>query len=233
MLNLGSFSNRELALMIWAALIVVAILLKSDLRKSFKPILKILFERVIIVTFAVYYAYVALLVFCLEGLHLWDISQFKNTVIWSIFVGISAIFSVASQREKKHHIFFRKWLHEAVSVTVFIEFLVSFETFSLITELILQPFLVLIVMVGAYSESKDEYKNVEQLCNVILGIAFLTIAYHTVQGVFVDYSAFASVATFKDFITPILLSVFFTPFLYVLYAYSTYETFFYSDAMGF
>ncbi|MCC6598768.1 MAG: hypothetical protein IT559_08265 [Alphaproteobacteria bacterium] len=226
MLNFGSFSNRELALMIWVALIVIAILFKSDWRKLCKPILKILSERVIIVAFAVYYVYVAFLVFFLEDLHLWDTSQLKNTVIWSIFVGISTIFRVASQREEKHHIFFKKWLHDSIGVTVFVEFLVSFKTFSLIAELILQPFLALIVMVGAYSESRDEYKKAEQLCNVILGIAFIVIAYHAVQGVFVDYNVFASVATLKDFITPILLSIFFTPFLYVLYAYSTYETFF-------
>jgi hypothetical protein len=186
-------------------------------------VFKAFFQRAVISIIVTFYLYVGFIVFCLEGLNIWDTSQIKNTLVWSIFVGIAAIFRAVTEKETKHPIFFKNWIFDNLKVIVFVEFIVSFKPFPFLAELILQPFIAFISMVSVYAGHKDEHRSARKACNAILSIVGLFIVAHAINSIWVNYNEFATTNTLKDFYTPILLSLSLTPFLYLLYIYASYE----------
>ena len=213
-------SNREIAILIWFGVAFVFSARKTDLRKTFAPILKCLLNRIILSVLFLYLLYVGFMIFCLEGWGLWDSGQIKNTIIWTSVVGLVAIFKVA---DAKKETFFEDWIFDNFKIAVVLGFIVSFYTFHILIELILQPFIVIVVMMSALSESKEEHKAVNVLCDWVLAIIGLYVLWWSGNKIWADPSAFLTLQTVQDFATPIMLSLAFTPFLYVLFIYATYE----------
>ncbi len=213
-----------MALLIWAVILLIVICIKSSLREFLVLIIKHFLRRKIITLVLIYCSYVVFAVWCLNGWNLWDAGQIKNTLIWSIFVGIAAGFKVVMNAKKSG--FFKEWIIDNLRVTILIEFIISLETLPLIVEIIMQPVLLFFVLMGAHSEGKEEFKIVSRFCNAVLVIAGLCIATYVIRGVWVHYTEYATVQTFQDFYIPILLSLSLTPFLYALYVYSSYERIF-------
>lgn len=217
------FNNREIALLIWVIILLAFALSKSEMRESFLAVFKAFFQRAVISIIVTFYVYVGFIVFCLVELNVWDTSQIKNTLIWSVFVGIAAIFRTVTEKETKDPVFFKNWIFDNLKIIVFVEFIVSFKPFPLLVELILQPFIAFISMVSVSAEYKDEHRSARKACNAILSIVGFFIVAHAINSIWVNYNEFATMNTLRDFYTPILLSLSLTPFLYLLYVYASYE----------
>ena len=213
-------NNREIAILFWFGVAFVFFARKTDMRKTFAPIFKCLLNRIILSVLFLYLLYVGFMIFCLEGWGLWDSGQIKNTIIWASVVGLVAVFKVA---DVKKETFFENWILDNFKIAVVLGFIVSFYTFHILIELILQPFIVIVVMMSAFSENKEEHKVVNSLCNWILAIIGLYALWWSGNKIWDDPSKFLTLQTVQDFSTPIVLSLAFTPFLYVLFIYATYE----------
>lgn len=66
------FNNREIALLLWIAIIVLAVLL-SKLRKSLVPIIQILTKRLFLIIFSLIGAYLFGVILVLKNLEVWQI----------------------------------------------------------------------------------------------------------------------------------------------------------------
>ena len=96
-------------------------------------------------------------------------------------------------------------------------------TFNLIAELILLPFLFLITALTAFSERDKEHAKVHSILNGILSfLGFLLIVYF-VYSLFINFGEVAKEKTTYDFFIPIILTVFYIPFLFFMLLYSVYE----------
>jgi hypothetical protein len=78
----------------------------------------------------------------------------------------------------------------------------------------------------AYSETDEKYNEVRKVLNFLLavmGIIFLGYATHMI---ITDFDDFFLKRNLVDFVLPLLLTIMFTPFIYLIALYSSYETLF-------
>jgi cytochrome c oxidase assembly factor CtaG len=82
------------------------------------------------------------------------------------------------------------------------------------------------VLAAAATATGDKYKAERKFINKTLAaVSFGLIAYSVVHIAF-DFHNFATTKTLEDFLTPIVLTLAFLPFVYIVAIYSTYEALF-------
>lgn len=219
------FNNREIATLFWLAVVLIWGCSQKNLRKSMRSVLDALLNKKIILLIFIYYMYVGFTVFCLSRLGFWDasLSQIKSTLVWSILAGFAATFRVVEQSTTAYPVYFKKWILDNFKIAVLIQFLISLRPFSILLEIVLQPIMAFLSMINVYSEKKEEYKQVLQLSVFLLVSIVIWMFLYGILGVWEEYTKYATFKTFWDFIFPIVMSLCFTPFLYILFTYTTYE----------
>lgn len=91
---------------------------------------------------------------------------------------------------------------------------------------IILPILVFIVLLQAYASLKPEHKKVESVMkamNAIFGFGFLFFTIYKMITIPGELFTFVSL---KSFLLPVLLTILFVPFIYLLALYSHYESLF-------
>lgn len=216
-------NNREFALLIWLGIFLVWGLAKNSLREAFFNIIKGLFERKIIAVWLSMLIYISVIVLSLFKISLWDVSQFKNTMIWTLTVGFASLFD-ATSKEKINY--FKKALKDIFKFTAIIEFIIGLYTFNIFIELLLVPAGFLIAGMLAFSERDLKYLPVKKFLNGILIAYGLFLTINALFKITSDFSGFASKETLSDLLIPPILSLLFIPFVYLLSIYMNYESVF-------
>lgn len=214
-------NDREIALIIWLGVAVIYCIVHPGIRPGLIGVLKAIGRRQILVVIGLLYVFLGLTVWLLSTVGLWDWDQLKTTLVWSAVVGIASLMQINKIEDQPH--FFRDWIKESLKVVAIVEFVVTFYAFPLWAELILQP--LLFVMVSTLAFGKDDPKSqptVKLLDGLlaVFGLGFLVYAAYMIA---VNIGTFLTLATLRDFYTPIVLSILFLPFIFVLHVYSTYE----------
>ncbi|MBK6739561.1 MAG: hypothetical protein IPG64_17780 [Haliea sp.] len=118
----------------------------------------------------------------------------------------------------------KKSAKDILSITVLLEFLVDFYTFSLLAELVIIPVLTLLVCLQVVAKSNEDHKQVASLIDGVLGVLGVIVLCNAFYDLIVGFGAFANAETLVDFATPLLLSLSFLPFIYLLSIYVAYES---------
>lgn len=216
------FNNREIALLFWIALIVLAVLL-SKLRKSLVPIFKILTGKMFLIIFSLIGAYLYGIILLLQNLEVWQSSNLKDVLFWLYSVGLILVFKI---NEAKSNAYFKGIFLSAIKWTIVLEFIVNLYSFSLLTEIIIVPALVFLAMTQAVAEMDEKHKMVSKFLQNVFAIAGLSIFSYSLYKTIVNFD---DVLTFQNlvlFILPSTITVLFIPFVYFLALYSTYESYF-------
>jgi len=217
-------SNREISIIFWFLVFSGYVLFSSNMqevRRSLILVLKGFFHIKILLVLFFLSTYMCLSVYGLYLINLWDSSQIKNTVIWYFSIGIFSLFKIIS--EKKTGNFFKNLLMDFLKISALIEFLINFYSLNLVSEIIVVPIFVLLGGLQAFSQSKDEYKQVAKVINGILIVSGLLLFVHAINNISSDYKGFFKKETFQDFYTPLLLTIEYIPFLYIMSIYVAYE----------
>jgi hypothetical protein len=214
-------NNREIATLFWLTLLVVGAFAWPATRSSAFGVIKAFFRRPLLIVFAAAALYVAACVALLQTFHLWEWANLKTTMVWAASFAFLSMFDL--NRIDEDHTYFRKTLRDTLSVTAALLFIAQFYAFRLAIELLLLPAITFIALLHAIPEAKPEHAAVNSLLGNLLATTGLTFfaysAYQTVR----HWSEFATVHTAREFGVPILLSILFLPFLYVMSVYSVYE----------
>lgn len=143
---LGLFTNRELAIATWVILFIVLIgilsIYNKNLRKSILDVFKTLLSkplRLLIITIVIYFAVVTYL---FSILSFWKNAYLKDIVLWFILSGIYFVMKSVDGDNSGHYI--RNYIKQNIQISIFINFIVSYFTFSYFVELLLQLFFVYI-----------------------------------------------------------------------------------------
>ena len=219
------FSTREIALAIWVAVLAVWAVTKGRKSPSFKGdiynLVKAFLVKPILISLGLMTAYIGLLVYGLREASLWDISQLKSTIIWSVSVAAVSLFRinqiVADPR------YFRNAVKDNLKVVVLVEYLIGFWTFDFWIELLIVPFLALVGGMLAIAQSDKKYQSVERLLNGVLTLFGIILIVHAVYKLMTDFDAFARADTLLDFSLPPIMTLLFLPFLFVLSLYVNYQ----------
>lgn len=216
------FNSREISIGIWLLIVFICSLFKKTFREFYKNIITIFFSRKIIIPFTLMIIYVIISIYLLSINKLYPENQIKNSVLW--FISSASITFFKLSRIKNPKKFFLTALKDNFKIIILVEFIISFYTFGLIIEIILVPFLFLIIYLKAIAEFKKENQEILPLINFILStISIITIVF-TVYKLYTSNDSFLQNKTFYDFIIPIRLSILIIPFHYFLYKYISFES---------
>jgi hypothetical protein len=214
-------SNRELAAAFWVCLFLGWVFAYRETRGSACAVVRASFHHLILASLALAGLYIALCVRLLAWGGLWTVANLKTTLFWAF--GFAFLSMMNASKIDEDTAYFRKALRETLALTVAITFLVDSFTFSLLTEIILVPVLVLVTVMQAMSQSKPEHAQVESLMTWILMIISVVFMIHAGVEAARQFRDFATLDNGRDFLVPILLSLLFLPFLYLMNIYQVYE----------
>lgn len=215
-------NSREIAALFWLAVVFLVCVFHPKIRPSLLSVARAFFQRQIIIVIGLLVLYVVLLVWGLSSHSLWGWDQLKNTIIWSLAVGFVALFQIPGIAEKPR--FFRDWIGDNLRVIILVEFLINFYTLPLLGEFFLLPFVTFVVGMIAVGERDEQYRRVVNLLNTVLALMGLGLLAYTGYMALDDFENFVSMQSLRDLYTPVLLSLLFIPFIFVMHVFMSYDT---------
>lgn len=216
------FNNREIALLFWVALIVLAVLV-SKLRKSLIPIFKILTGKMFLIIFSLIGVYLFGIILLFKNLEVWQNSNLKDVLFWLFTVGLILVFKI---NDAKSNAYFKGIFLSAIKWTIVLEFVVNLYSFSLFTEIIILPVLVFLAMTQAVAEMDEKHKVVSKFLQNVIAIAGLSIFSYSLYKTIVNFDDVLTFQNLVSFLLPSTITILFIPFVYFLALYSTYESYF-------
>lgn len=217
-------NNRELAVTVWLAIVLAAGLRSADIRGSLVGVLGSLAHPKLLVPSLLGAGYVGLLVIGLRRVGIWAPALLKDTVFWFVFTGATTAFYLIGKW--KGESILRHFAADAVKITVVIEFLTSEYTLPLPAELVLVPVLFALGGMSAVADTDPKYAAVKRLLAWVQASLGLLIVGVAVRQAVADWRSLETIATLWKFLLPLLLSLLFVPFAYVLVLYSLYDSLF-------
>ncbi|MGA9045267.1 hypothetical protein [Sulfuricurvum sp.] len=219
-----SLDNRETAIAVWLCIAITWMIYNKDVRKSLVDVLKAFFVKQIIASTFLMALYIFIMVLFLSWVGIWNDSQFKATLVWSITVGLILLFRVNKISEDKT--FFARAIRENFKLTIIIDFIINLHVLSLWIELILLPITALIAGVLAIAETNEKYIVVQKLMNSIAAYIGLSLLAYACWQVYVHFNQITTFETLRSFVIPILFSILYLPFIYIAIVYIAYENVF-------
>ena len=207
------FSNRELALYTWAAIILIWMLSKSEVRKNIPGLIRATFAfklTAVYITILIYTVLTSLLLFRFQ---LWNFGQLKNTAIWFFSVGLVSLFDIAKDKEGNR---LAKTYKDIFGLTAIIQFIVGVYSFSYFAELFIIPLITLLSMMVIVAGDKKEHASVKKFANNVLAIFGITLIGYSIYKIVIGFNDFVTRQNLDDFLVPGLLSFLYLPLVYIL-----------------
>lgn len=214
-------NNREVAILIWAAIALVAMCVKADIRSSVFELAKAFFNRHFMVFFLFAFLWMAVCVYALYRVELWEYTNLKTTVVWGVTFAFSSMVGLEEIRSEKN--FFEGLVSGAVKLTAIVIFITNLYSFSLWVELILIPLVVFLSLLGVVSAREEKNALLTKMLECLVALIGVMYFLNAMYEVFSNFKGFASATNFKDFVGPIVLTFMFFPFLYVFGLYGAYN----------
>lgn len=220
----GLFNTREIAIIIWLLIFLAWAMSQKKIRDSIFGVGKAFLRKKVLSVIIATILNAGLIVFILSKIGIWQTSLIKDTLFW--LVGTAFVLLMNANKATQDNGFFKKILIDNLKLILVLEFIVNLYTFNLLLELILVPFLFVIIAISAYSEMKKEYLPVKKMVDFILfifGLSLITYAFVKILG---DFQSFAVSENMRAFILPPLLTFAYFPFLYLFALMMAYENLF-------
>jgi len=221
---LSIFSNRELAAGLWIIIGLIFLLTYKPTRTAIKPVIRAFFQRRIILMIILAIGYSVSMISLLRISGFWDVGLLKDSVYW--FVGSGFVMLMNLNDASKESRFFRNIIKDNLKLIIVLEFIVVFHQFNLLTELILLPILIFFAVLQTVAETQDRYGSVKRLIDWIMTFGAIVMLVLSVIDIIVDFNSFANYSNLKSFLLPIILSITFIPFAYLLALHMNYEVLF-------
>jgi hypothetical protein len=215
-------NTRETALAIWLFIALVFLIYRQDTRQSLGKVVQAFFNLKIFRWWTAMGIYLSSVVYIFYLVGLWTPNMFKDALFFYLFSATVTFLKANKIAEEKH--FFRELLIENLKLGIILEFLIGLYTFSLWVELLLVPFVFILVGIQVFAERDEKFRQVNKLINYIWGIVGLIAIYNVVDSMILHLSDLLSLDNLRQILlTPNLILVL-IPFLYVLSLFMTYQT---------
>jgi hypothetical protein len=218
------FNNRELALIFWVIVLILASLLSKKVRPSILAVIRAFFEiRIIGVQFSAY-CYSTLVIYIFHLIGLWNFSMLKDTIIWMIITSFFIILKTSTTKNKDKH--FKELFFDSIKLIIVVEFLVNLFPFSLFSELIILPVFTILFLMKLIAEQKEEHMIVAKFLDgvfIIFGTVSIIISIWKSSS---DIKNVVSYQNLLDLLFPIWITILFIPFTFLMLVYMRYEELF-------
>ena len=219
----ANLSNREKAWLVWTIVLLALFLSKKSLRKAGAQVFTSLFAKAFLKLYVAVSIYLGAFVYALNYFELWSDATTKDFTFWLFGAGLPLLFGVTSLRMRSD---FKPLVWKAITLTVLLEFIVGLYTFSFIAELILAPILFLVLLMKGYLEvypDKDPDGLVYRALNFILSTVGVSVLVYLCYSLYVAPHQLFSIQAAISFSLPIVLTIFYLPFIYCLSLFVLYE----------
>ncbi len=217
-------NERDLALVAWLSIGLSAALLKRDVRQSALSVLKLAITPKLLVPCVV--RAIGTFWACRLGssFGLWNQGLAKDTVVWYLSAGLGGFGSAVSAKNS-HFIWL--FVRRSVALAAVAElFTNGLFVFSLPTELLLQPVLIFVGVLGAVAATKAEYKSVKRLTDGILFTLGLLIVVFVTRRLVEAWDKLDGAQLVRELVLPLWLSSATVAFLFGMSLFSGYEQLF-------
>ena len=219
----SELNNRELSIIIWIMIFSIWVLTQKKVRAASVPLIKAFFAKKLVYGYLLMLLYIAIIIYPFYFIGIWGFFWIKNTILWIICIAFVMLMQFSKATNDNY---FKNSVRNNLKILIALEFIINLYIFNLWIELILVPFSALIGGMIAIAETDEQYKSVKKLLNFVLSFMGIVFVVYALYKVSTDFGNFASKKNLIDFCLPILLSVMFLPFVYLIALYSNYETLF-------
>ena len=224
------FNNREIAIAIWLTLFAIWILTKPNVRTSIAGVLHAFRNWKILTCVTAMLLYTGAIVATLYAIGIWQLPMIKDTVLWFCFTALAMVMRFATSRDNDN--IMRTVVADNAKLIIFIEFLIGTYVFSLPAELVLVPFVTVLVMLDAVAKLDEKYAHVAKFTTFLLAVTAFAIIGFAVSRAIDDLQNFETLDTVRIIAFPPLMSIAFIPFIYGFVIITTYESIFIRLAVG-
>lgn len=216
-----TLNDRELALLAWAAIAIVFMIINAGTRDALGGLIKAFMHRYILATLALVTLYTWFWVWLLARTDLWEWSNLKTTMVW--LMSFAFVTALSTSRIKNEQLFYRKTVRDTLSATTAVVFIAEFHSFPFLVEFLLAAVIFLFSGVAVVARQKPETMSVAHLADWVLALIGLAYLTNGMVGAVEKFREFAAFDTARDFAIPVVLSLVFLPFVYVLLRYMSIE----------
>ena len=215
-----SFTNREIAASVWIAVFFAWMMTNGQIRLSLYGLIKAFFSRYILFSLVLMIAWSTASVCFLSSVGMWQFENLKATVLWFVSFALSMLIGANKTLERN---FFRKTIREAIGLTVIVEFVAALHSFTFFAELFLVPVIVTMAVLQAFAATQPKFSAASAFLRWPLVFAGFAYFFLGVTDIVRTPGSFFSLATFREFAVPVLLSLLFLPLMYALKIWLGYE----------
>jgi len=220
---ISQISNRELAITLWIITVAVWALTSAKIRPSVVSLVKAFFAWKLTLGYLAMSLYISVVLIVLRYMGVWSKTPPATILIWIVCVAFMMLFNADNANK---HDFFKSKLKENLRIIVVMEFIINFYTLDFWLELLFVPLMAVVGGMMAIAERDSQYEPVRKLLNGFMALTGILLTAYAFRMVVVDFKKFATIATLETFVLPILLTLAFLPFVYLVAVYSTYESLF-------
>lgn len=217
------FSNRELALGLYALIFIVLLFCSKKIRPSTINLIKSACHRQLVIPFLCMLCYAGTAIYGLSRLSCWKWQYLKDIVMWVLFAGVPICFNAVNTKEEQY---FRNIVNNNLKFTALVEFIFGTFTLSFIAELIVQPIILLLFLLQATAEKEEKYKAVKQFLDAVIAISGILLIYFTVKEAIASYIYLNVLDLLVSFLIPIAFSALYLPIAYLFAVYAKYQVLF-------
>lgn len=219
------FNNREIAIGFWILVFILFALSIKGVRKEIPRLLNTLFDKKLILLQITMVSYFVLVLFVLWKIDFWEVSLLKDTIVW--FLIVNTISTGNAIINAKNISYFSEVLKENFKLFIIVEFIINLYSFSIIVEIILIFFLVLIQLLLVVAEGEAEKnKIVVSLLNWILAIIGFFILLISLIYMLKDISDITNLSILREILLIPILTIFSVVSTYFLVILTSYELLF-------
>lgn len=214
------FSNREIAYLFWSIPILIFCLIKIP--KSVQSVTNSFFANRLVTVYLFMLLYTIIEVFFIFQIGFWNSTLIKDTTFWFITFSFLTLYKSINARNIKDFI---PILNDIFKLTIFVEFIINFTSFTIVVEILMLPLISFIGVIKFLSD-KNEYNILSKF--LVNSIAIISLIYFSfsIYKTLIDYSKFTSIENLNILVLPVLLSFLSLPFYYLVAVYNEYEQIF-------
>lgn len=220
---INSVSNREIAILFWAIVILTVLVYVSKNSKLFFGLIKAFFDRKLIYCYLIIGAYLYFVITILNKTIFWETYFFKDFAIWLIGFAMVSFFNINKINTNRELV---KRFLKIFSTTIIIDFCINFFTFNLGWELIIIPVVSFIAILQYFAEinkEKNGYEQVSSFLKWVLTIIGFSLLGYVIHKLYYNYSEILKINNLKSFLIPVILSVLYFPIILLFASVMKYE----------
>lgn len=217
-------TSREIAMLFWAGLAILCIMLVNNARLSLKGLAKALFHKKIISILLCFFLYCLIVLTYLDTKLPFAARHYWIALLWIFISGYKSVFITISKSADFKTGFLLDAILSVISITALIEIMVSLRSFHWTVELILLPVVLIALYISIKHDRNSNPNSIMITCQIILSALGVILITYSVFSLITDSTAFINGSFLLEISLPAILTLFCIPFLYGLFLIVCYET---------